>query len=175
MRPNMSLALRAIPVVFFLGLVFGLTTTLSAAGKVTSSIRLAAEGSVEMDDGSFVDFIGKVHVVSQVFGDGNGGLVAVLRANISNMHGEGDGENGDITDWIGVGADQYPPDPTAPDPIRCAVPFDMIYLRPPSPILPPNPVFPPMVHLILVFDLDGNLLADQSSARIDGKTLPPDV
>ena len=93
-----------------------------------------------------------------------------LRANIAGLQGEGD----DFSEWIGVGANQYPPDPITPfKPFDCELPFELIPL---GSEVPPDPISPPTVGLVLVFDDFGNLLADQSTAQIGNGLGPgPDV
>ena len=171
MRHNLLLALRVIPVVFFLGLVFGLTTSAFAAGKVVSSERLPVDGAVVVKDEFGLQFdvllSGTIHVVSQAYVTTDGLLVG-LRANIASVQGVGD----DFTEWVGVGANQYPPDPVVPPgPILCELPFDLIPL---GSEVPPTLISPPVVNLVLQFDDVGHLLADGSSANIGGRTLPPD-
>ena len=160
MSRNISLTLRVIPVVLFLGLVFGLTTSAFAAGKVVSSERLPVDGAILMDDGSSVEFSGEVHIVSQAFELADGTLMVGLRANVANLKGEGD----DFSEWVAVGANQYPPDPIfPPDPIRCTLPLDLIPL---GSELPPNPVSPPVLRLVLAVDSEGRLLAVGSEAEV---------
>ena len=164
------LALRVIPAVFFLGLVFGLTTSAIAAGKVTTSAWLSVAGIIVVEDEfeveSDVSLSGRIHVVSQVFELAGGEMMVGLRVNVASLQGQGD----DFTEWVGVGADQFPPDPILPpNPVLVSVPFELIPLLPPSPTLPPSPITPPTVNLALFFDVDGNLLADRSRAIIGGE------
>lgn len=172
MLPSRSLTLRVIPVVFFLGLVFGLTTSVSAAGKVTTSLRLPVEGTIDVVDvdgnESQVFLSGTVHVVSQAFKTADGGLMVGLRANISSMKGEGDNSTG----WVAVGANQYPPVLIAPpNPIMVVLPFELIPLGSEA---PPNPISPvPVLSLVLEIDDDGHLIAEGSLAVIGVIPSPP--
>ena len=174
MKPHIAVALRVIPVLLFVGLVFGLTTSAFATGKAVSSIRLPVTGMIDMIDEfgvkSVLDLTGTIHVVSQVYPMSDGSLLATLRANISGLKGQGD--DFAETPWLGVGANHYPPDEFFPsDPVLCSVPFELISL---GNELPPNPVSPAdvAVNLVLCFDEYGNLLADMSTAQIGGRTLP---
>jgi hypothetical protein len=158
-----------------LGLVFGLTTQASAAGKVTTSIKLPVSGMIFMSDGSQVNMSGMVHVVSQVYEMSDGEMMVSLRANTSNLKGVSD--NVELTKWIGVGGDQFPPDPIFPNVIyNKTVPFDLIPLDnggvPPNPVIPPDPISPVAVQLSLNFDANGKLLLDSSMAMIGGQSVP---
>lgn len=143
-------ALAAVAATAFLGAP-------AEAGRVTSSIRLPVEGDLFVTNGPVVALDGVVHIVAQVF-ETSDGLVATLRYNISQLDGAGD----DGSSWIGVGADQYPPDPVAPGVAEeMDVPYELMML---TGGYPPDPISP-QIFLSLMFDEDGRLLEEASFAE----------
>ncbi len=160
MKTRLLLALRVIPLVLCLGIVFGLPSSAPAAGKVTTSIKLPAAGAVDMDDGSQVMLSGTVHVASQVSETSDGDLLAALHINYAKLHGVG----ADDLEWVGVGGKRVPLSPVfPPSPVIVDMEFSLIPLG----IAPaPSPITPPIVQLTLVFDFEGNLLPAESDAMI---------
>ncbi len=83
-----------------------------AGGKVVSNAFLPLDGFVVAGDVE-VDVVGRVHVVAQVW-PGESCLVS-LHLNLAGAEGIGD----DGSRWVGVGANQLPPNPCVPpDPIH---------------------------------------------------------
>jgi len=160
MKTRLLLALRVIPLVLCLGIVFGLPYSAPAAGKVTTSVKLPAAGAVHMDDSSQVMLSGTVHVVSQVSETSDGDLLAGLHINHIELHGMGT----DDMEWVGVGGERVPLSPVLPrSPVIVYTEFSLIQLG----IAPaPSPIAPPTVQLTLVFDFEGNLLPAESDALI---------
>ena len=157
-------------VLLYVCLTLALVSSTALAGKVTTSVRLPLDDTITMVDHdqvqSQISISGTVHVVSQVFQDSDGNLLAGLHVNLADVKAIGD----DGSQWVGVGAEQFPPDPIfPPDPVHTSMQFTLIPLGTGH---PPEPGEPPTVSLTLVFDIDGNL-SDQCSAAGVGRELPP--
>lgn len=146
------------------GLVMVLSSYAAMAGRVTTSVKLPLAGEIAMVDKfqnpSLLMLSGMVHVVSQVFQDSDGNLLAGLRVNLADVKGVGS----DGTEWVAVGTDQFPPNPIhPPEPGYVSMVFSLIPL---GSSVPPNPIEPPTVSVTLVFDEVGNLSGQCSIAGV---------